>query len=164
MSKKNRAALILTIISLIVLYPGLINPILQISIAVELPILGKTTFYDQTQSILESVETLWDMDNELVAALILFFSVVIPVTKGIIILFVLLIKDFKLKTKIYRFVFLIGKWSMADVFVVGIFIAFLSTKSNSAIHAVLHPGFYYFVAYCLISLTAIQLTTLKDAD
>lgn len=160
MNLRNIVAFVLTIISLGLLYPGLTVPILQISIAPELPLLGKTTFYEQTQSILQTVETLYDTKNELVAFLILLFSVIVPVTKGVVILAVLMIKESKTKRRLYQLVYAIGKWSMADVFVVGIFIAFLSTQSNTAIDAVLLPGFNYFVAYCIISLLGIQLVKL----
>lgn len=161
MLKRNIAALILTIVSLSLLYPGLTKPILQIVISAELPIIGKTTFYEQTQSILQTVETLYKTNNKFVAILIFLFSVVIPVTKGVIILSVLLVKKFALKAKLYRFVFIIGKWSMADVFVVGVFMAFLSTQSNGAIEAELLGGFNYFAFYCLLSLLGVQLTTLE---
>ena len=160
MKLRNIIAFVLTVISLILLYPGLTEPILQIKIAPELPLLGKTTFYEQTQSILQTVETLYDTNNKLVAFLILLFSVVIPTLKGVIILAVLLVKKSRLQKNLYQFVYAIGKWSMADVFVVGIFIAFLSTRSDTAIDALLLPGFNYFVAYCIISLTGIQLVKL----
>ncbi|MFT7033831.1 MAG: paraquat-inducible protein A [Cyclobacteriaceae bacterium] len=162
MNLRNIIAFILTLTSLIILYPGLTVPILQISIAPELPLLGKTTFYEQTQSILQTVDTLYQTNNKLVAFLILLFSVIIPVTKGVIILVVLTIKKSSLRNNLYKFVFAIGKWSMADVFVVGVFIAFLSTKSNNAIDAVLLDGFRYFVAYCIISLAGIQLVKLDN--
>lgn len=162
MKIRNIIAFVLTLASLIILYPGLTEPILQISIAPELPLLGKTTFYEQTQSILQTVDTLYNTKNELVAFLILLFSVIVPVTKGVIILVVLLMKESSLRNKLYKFVFAIGKWSMADVFVVGIFIAFLSTQSNTAIDAVLLGGFNYFVAYCIISLTGIQLVKIDN--
>lgn len=158
MQKRNIVALVLTLASLILLYPGLTEPILKIAIAAELPILGKTTFYENTQSILQTVKTLYSNNNALVAGLIFLFSVVVPFTKGVIILLTILVKDFALKEKLYRFVYIIGKWSMADVFVVGVFIAFLSTTSNKAIEAELLAGFNYFAAYCLLSLLGIQLT------
>ena len=162
MNKRNIVALIFTITSLIILYPGLTVPILQIKIAPELPLIGKTTFYEQTQSILQTVETLYKTNNKLVSILILLFSVIIPVTKGITILVVLTIKNLKIRMKLYKFVFAIGKWSMADVFVVGVFIAFLSTQSNDAIDAILLPGFNYFVGYCILSLAGIQLVKLDE--
>ena len=162
MTLRNIIAFVLTLTALILLYPGLTVPILQISIAPELPLLGKTTFYEQTQSILQTVDTLYQTQNKLVAFLILLFSVIIPATKGVIILVVLIIKKSPLRNNLYKFVFAIGKWSMADVFVVGVFIAFLSTKSNNAIDAVLLDGFNYFVAYCIISLAGIQLVKLEN--
>ncbi|SMD37289.1 Paraquat-inducible protein A [Reichenbachiella faecimaris] len=164
MLKRNIAALILTIVSLCLLYPGLTKPILQVVISAELPIIGKTTFYEQTQSILQTVDTLYHTNNKFVAILIFLFSVIIPLTKGVIILGVLLIKKFSLKAKLYRFVFIIGKWSMADVFVVGVFMAFLSTQSNSSIEANLLEGFNYFAFYCLLSLLGIQMTTLEKPE
>jgi uncharacterized paraquat-inducible protein A len=162
MNVRNIIAFVLTLVSLVLLYPGLTEPILQISIAPELPLLGKTTFYEQTQSILQTIDTLHKTNNTLVAFLILLFSVIVPVTKGVIILIVLAIKNKKVQHRLYRLVYAIGKWSMADVFVVGIFIAYLSTQSNTAMEAYLLPGFNYFVAYCLISLAGIQLVKLED--
>ncbi|MEO9966894.1 MAG: paraquat-inducible protein A [Reichenbachiella sp.] len=161
MLKRNIAALILTIVSLALLYPGLTRPILQLVISAELPIIGKTTFYEQTQSILQTVDTLYHTNNKLVAILIFLFSVVVPFTKGVIILAVLLFKNFSLKVRLYRFVYIIGKWSMADVFVVGVFMAFLSTQSNSSIEANLLEGFNYFAAYCIVSLLGIQMAKLE---
>ena len=164
MLKRNIAALILTIVSLSLLYPGLTKPILQVVISAELPIIGKTTFYEQTQSILETVDTLYNTNNKFVAILIFLFSVIIPFTKGVIILGVLLIRNFAFKAKLYRFVFIIGKWSMADVFVVGVFMAFLSTQSNNSIETNLLEGFNYFAFYCILSLLGIQMTTLEKPE
>ncbi|UXP31279.1 paraquat-inducible protein A [Reichenbachiella agarivorans] len=162
MLKRNIVALVLTIISLAILYPGLTFPILQITVSADLPILGKTTFYEQTQSILQTVETLYKTNNKFVASLIFLFSVVVPATKGVIVLSVLLIKDFKLKYKLYKFVHSIGKWSMADVFAVAVFMAFLSAQSNSSVEAVLHQGFFYFASYCLISLLGLQFIKIAE--
>ena len=162
MSLRNIVALILTVISLFLLFPGLNLPILRIDISAELPILGRTTFYEQTQSIMETIKTLNENDNKLVAALIFLFSVVVPFTKGIIILATLLIKKYPFKNVLYKFVNTIGKWSMADVFVVGVFIAYLSTKSNSMITAELLSGFYYFTGYCLVSLIGIQIASPEE--
>lgn len=164
MLKRNIVALILTVVSLCLLYPGLTKPILQIVISAELPIIGKTTFYEQTQSILQTVDTLYTTNNKFVAILILLFSVVVPAIKGVIILAVLLVKNFAYKAKFYRFVYIIGKWSMADVFVVGVFMAYLSTQSNNSIQADLLEGFNYFAFYCILSLLGIQMTTIQPTE
>ena len=49
-----------------------------------------------------------------------------------------------------------SKWAMADVFAVGIFIAFMAGNAIDNLDAKLHPGFYYFIAYCLISNLSFQ--------
>lgn len=162
MSKRNILALILTVSSLFLLYPGVTEPILQITISMDLPIIGKQTFYDQTQSILQTVQSLYKQDNKLVAVLIFLFSIVIPLTKAILVLTILVFKDIKFRPQLHRLVNVIGKWSMADVFVVAVFLAFLSTQSNSAIEAQLLSGFSYFTAYCLISLLGFQIAKIEE--
>jgi paraquat-inducible protein A len=57
---------------------------------------------------------------------------------------------------------MISKWSMADVFVVGVFLSFLATRSNKDINAWLHDGFYFFLAYCLISILATQIMDIEE--
>jgi uncharacterized paraquat-inducible protein A len=69
------------------------------------------------------------------------------------------------------FVEAIAKWSMADVFVVALFIAYLAAQASAtpttgpnaappliAFTARFGPGFYWFAAYCLFSLASQQFT------
>lgn len=162
MSLRNKISFLLIVVSLICLYPGLTNPILTVEIGAELPIIGKMTFYERTQNIIETIKALFKEKNEIVAWLILLFSIVVPLLKAVILLFVLFVKQLKNRLKLYRFVYAIGKWSMADVFVVGVFLAYLATKTNEGIHAQLENGFYWFTAYCIISLAAIQVMSLES--
>ncbi len=157
MSARNVIALVLILASLACLYPGLFFDMLTIKVSKELPILGQFDLYEATQSILQTIETLFEDDNHLVAWLILIFSVVVPVTKVLLLLVVLLTSHHSLNRGLLNFVSAIGKWSMADVFVVSIFMAFLASKSNDAISATLHSGYYYFTAYCLLSILGTQL-------
>ena len=46
---------------------------------------------------------------------------------------------------------------MADVFAVGVFIAFLAAKGTDNLDAVAGIGFYCFAGYCLVSNLAFQL-------
>lgn len=160
-------ALILILVSLVCLYPGLVKPILSIKIGVDLPIVGSINLHDTKQSIIGTVKTLHRNNNTLVAFLILLFSVVVPILKAVLLLVVLLFKKLKGRQTLHKFVSVIGKWSMADVFVVGVMLAFLATRSDDNIHAQLHEGFYYFLAYCLISILAYQIMkvdTNRDID
>ncbi|WP_422004244.1 paraquat-inducible protein A [Roseivirga pacifica] len=162
MSKRNIVGLILIIISLICLYPGLTLPILNIHIGASVPMLGEFELYDRTQSVISGIKLLYEFDNTLVATLILIFSVLVPITKALLLFAVMAFKNWKSRIKVYSFVAIIGKWSMADVFVVGIFLFYLATASEEGIRASIHEGFYYFTAYCLISILSIQVLDVKE--
>lgn len=160
MSKQNIFALILILCSLACLYPGLYYSMLTIKVGKIVPILGQLDLYEATQSIMQTIEALFASQNYLVAWLILIFSVVVPVAKVALLLIVLLFKNLNARHHLLNFVSAIGKWSMADVFVVSIFMAFLATKSNEAVSATLHEGYYYFTAYCVLSILGTQLIQL----
>lgn len=162
MSTRNIIALILILISLGCLYPGLFEPILSLVVGADIPILGRLELQNSTNSIISTIQTLYGEGNPLVAFLILFFSVMVPVLKAVLLLVVLFIPQTPRRAGIYNFVHVIGKWSMADVFVVGVLIAYLGTQSNTNIEASLHEGFYYFLAYCLISLVAVQIMKIDN--
>ena len=117
MSKRNLIGLGLIIISLICLYPGLTLPILNIHVGASIPLIGEIELYDRTQSVISGIQLLYEFDNAFVATMILIFSVVVPVLKALILFAVLAFKEWKQRMKAYHFVALIGKWSMADVFV-----------------------------------------------
>lgn len=154
---RNPLALLLIAVSLACLFPGVTEPLLQIKVSASVPILGSLQFYDQTQSILQSIDALLQSGHTLVGMLILLFSIVVPLAKAALLCIAALISAPKLKILLHRLVNAISKWSMADVFVVSVFMAFLATGENSYVNALLHPGFYYFLAYCVISILATQL-------
>ena len=162
MSIRNIIAFILIILSLVFLYPGLTSPMISLKIGANLPLVGELVVHETTQSILNTIETLYENDNSLVAGLILLFSVIVPILKAVILLAVLFVKKIGMRAKLHKFVAIISKWSMADVFVVGVLLAALATSSEDAIEANLHQGFYYFLAYCIISILASQIMEVED--
>nr|WP_306670991.1 paraquat-inducible protein A [Endozoicomonas sp. SESOKO1] len=135
-----------------------------------LEVKGASTVYEKQRSILGTAEDLWKSGYPFVALLIVIFSVVIPVTKlGCL----LLANVMKKNHKLLRLNSLLSKWSMADVFAMGVLIAFLAANATNAgnagagnvgfspivqFDATLHSGFYWFVAYCLVSNLMGQLT------
>ncbi len=161
MSNRNKIGLLLIIISLSVLYPGLTQDVLTIKIAPSLPIVGKMELFSETRSIIGTIENLYEHKNLLVGNLILLFSVLIPLIKAILLISALFIANKKLSYKFFAFVRSIGKWSMADVFIVGVFVAFLSTGSMRGIDAFIESGFYYFVVYCLVSVLSTQIIEIE---
>jgi paraquat-inducible protein A len=156
MTTRNRIAIIIALVSLGLLYPGLTQPMLTIKASLNL--LGMTReLANETRSIMGAIKSLHESKNDFVAGLILLFSVLVPIAKAALLVPILTAKDPVKRTRLYNFVRSISKWSMADVFAIGIFIAFLAAKATSNMAATLGPGFYWFTAYCLVSNAAFQV-------
>ncbi|MFT5801643.1 MAG: paraquat-inducible protein A, partial [Nonlabens sp.] len=60
MSIRNWIAFILILLSLLCLYPGLFQPIMSIDITPKLPLVGEVTLYESIQSIVKTVDTLYE--------------------------------------------------------------------------------------------------------
>ena len=156
MSQRNILALILTIISLGLLWPGLTKPALTIK--AEMTFLGQTReLTNETRSVVSAAKKLYQDGNKFVAGLILLFSILIPFIKATLIIPIFSLRGTPASDRLYRFVRAISKWSMADVFAVGMLIAFLVAKGTANLSAVTGPGFFYFASYCLVSNLAFQL-------
>ncbi len=124
---------------------------------------GTLPAFDKTRSILGTVQDLLDSGNVLVAVLIVTFSVVIPVIKGLL----TLATQFPISARLARPMTWMSdhmsKWSMADVFVIAIFISLLAAKGVREdtglvnFDASLGSGFYFFLGYCLLSIVSAQI-------
>jgi paraquat-inducible protein A len=158
--KTNKIALALIVLSFILLVPGLLEPLLTISASLEL--MGvKREIFTETRSIIQTVRSLHESGNNFVAGLILLFSVIVPFAKALTLLAVLAIRDIQLKLRLHRFIDSISKWSMADVFLVGVYVAYLSAKATDNLDAEIHRGFYFFAAYCLVSIASLHFMRIE---
>lgn len=124
---------------------------------------GQLQAYSNTRSIWGTVIALADTGNILVAFLVVFFSLVIPVFKLLLQLAVLLIGQAEWRQRLLWLNARLSKWSMADVFVMGLLVAYLAGSASDQMgnllimDAQLEVGFYYFLAYCLFSIAATAL-------
>ena len=127
--------------------------------------------YQQTRSIVGSVRRLYEVGSPVPATLILLFSVIVPLVKAALVTWAVFLAGSAHRLRILRFVETIAKWSMADVFVVALFIAYLAAQASAtptqgpnaspaliAFSARFGAGFYWFAAYCLFSLASQQVT------
>lgn len=170
----------LNIAALGLFFPGIILPMFAMNMEMA-AIFNKSeltsSIVDTELSIIATVEELWADQRLLVAALIFLFSVCIPLIKTSLVSIAYFSKNSLTQNRLLGWVAGIGKWSMADVFVVAIFLAILSTNhaetSESHQFAVFGlkiafdistqtlssagQGFYYFTAYCILSLFGTQL-------
>jgi hypothetical protein len=129
---------------------------------------GDLEVYQQTRSIIGSVRNLYEVGSPIPATLILLFSVIVPFTKAALVGWAMFVRNVERRRRTLRFVETIAKWSMADVFVVALFITYLAAEATErsngdapslvAFDATFGAGFYWFAAYCLFSLASQQLT------
>lgn len=174
--------LILATICFIFLLGGLLLPMIEIDARVaemSFNLLGEpVTFQDQvlyykSKSILEVIRlmiTQSRIDLIFVGLLVLTFSVLFPVAK--LVSLILYLKSKKLETNnfIQFMIFKTGKWSMADVMVIAIFMAYIGfsgiiTEQLKQIENItqnidilttnkssLLPGFFSFTSFAILSL------------
>lgn len=161
MKPRNVIAFILILVSFALLVPGLTKNLITLTAAIEFMGVNRELFRE-TRSILQTIDNLHQSGNDFVAGLILLFSVIVPVAKGLLLSVALALKDQGKRYNIYRFVRSISKWSMADVFLVGVYVAYLSAKATDNLDAAIEPGFYYFAAYCLVSLASLQFMQIDE--
>jgi len=171
------------LLALTVLLIGLIAPMIEIDARIKelnFVFIGKPLVFNdqvifyQSKSILDVVHILiktGKYDSMLVGSLILLFSVIFPITKLICTKIYLLGNEKVRANKFLKwFAFKSGKWSMADVMVVAIFMAYvgfkgildsqmqtLNVKTTSLATVAtnetsLQPGVVLFVSYVLFGL------------
>ncbi len=170
-------------LALMVLCVGLVSPMIEIDARIEemsFMLLGeKIVFNDQviffqSKSIVDVVRILIETgkyDSAFVGILILIFSIIFPMGKLFATQLYLLGKvKWRTNKLIQFFAFKSGKWSMADVNVVAIFMAYIGFKgildsqlkglnmkteslaSISTNETSLQPGFILFLAFVLFGL------------
>jgi uncharacterized paraquat-inducible protein A len=177
----------LNIVALGLFFPGILLPMFALNMEMAAVISGSTlssTLVDKELSIIATVQELWMDERIVVAALIFIFSVCIPLLKSSALTLAYFKPNTLIERRLIGFVSSIGKWSMADVFVVAIFLAILSTNHGETSSAQqlsvfgfklaidissqtlssIGQGFYFFTAYCLLSLlvTYISQSAIKS--
>ncbi len=171
------------LLTFVVLFVGLTSPMIEIDARIRemsfLLIGERISFQDQviffqSKSIVDVVRILIETgkyDSAFVGVLILIFSIVFPIGKLLATkLYLLGSSRWRANRIINFFAFKSGKWSMADVNVIAIFMAYIGFKgildsqlsnlnmqteslaSISTNETTLQPGFILFVAFVLFGL------------
>lgn len=150
--------------------PGFVNNMVDMVVQ-SLDVTGTVNAFDKTRSIIGTAEELYKNGHLPVALLIVIFSVGVPTLKALLLLALTISMKDGTRSILLTVSNAISKWSMADVFVIAIFIAYLAgngiqeTRGLVDFEASLGIGFWYFLGYCLISILGTQLlsSTLKDS-
>lgn len=131
--------------------------------------LDGATVYVQTQTIVVTIRYLLENKGYLAGILLLVFSIGVPIGK-VLLFFIALHMGPRSREGLFNLINGIGKWSMADVFVVAIYTAYLGARSSVGVGQPVHfeteygPGFYWFAAYCIVSLAAQQVAVALMRD
>ncbi len=143
--------------ALISLFVALFSPLLMMSVYKHLPIIGDVTLSFESKSIISTITKLFSDSNYFVGILVLLFSVIIPIFKSLLIIIYGFLKESDLAKNLLNFIEKIGKWSMADVFIVAVLVVFFSTKQDIYTAIQLQAGLYFFIGYVLLSMTGSVL-------
>ena len=134
------------------------------------PMLVTNAFGTKDEStILGGVVLLWELESYPVAVIIFFASIVIPVMKFLILIYLLISvkypigKDKKVnKHKLYYMTEVIGPWSMIDVFVVAILAALIHMSSIEILAGTAATAFAISVFFTLLAAHAFDETLIKE--
>jgi len=146
--------IIVSISALIALGGGLLIPIMTLTIHKEVEYLGDVVLSMESKGVLGSISKLFENSEFVVAITLLLFSIVIPIIKTLSMLFVALFIENRSMHIVVHFFKILGKWSMADVFVVSTFLVYLSGNRGEMSHAEVEMGLYLFLSYVVLSMIA----------
>lgn len=139
---KNKAVICLLLGTTITLYFGLSMPLLY---------LEKLYFWSNDYSVVTGIIGLFEDAEYLLAAVILFFSLVFPVTKiGLLAVVWWWPMTHGQRIGVLRWLGFLGKWSMLDVFIVAILV--VAAKLGSLASVEPRPGVYVFGCAILLSM------------
>ncbi len=177
---KKHIGFAINLLALCLFVPGIMLPMFALKMEMSADVSGNSLssqLVDKELSLLTTIQELFQDERILVALLILIFSICIPVIKTLLVTIAYWKKETVIENNIIKFVASIGKWSMADVFVIAVFLAVLSTNHaetsdvkqlmlfafkinihiSSETLSMVGQGFYYFTAYCLLSLVGTHI-------
>lgn len=144
-------------VSAVFLLVGLLAPVLTVVAHEDIALLGRVVLQYESKGIITTIHKLYLVDNYFLALLLLLFSVLLPVLKIMLSLLALGFGDSRMHRGSVLLITLIGRWSMTDVFVVAVLLAFLTADTAQLTDATLGPGLYFFAGYGLLSIAAGQL-------
>jgi paraquat-inducible protein A len=147
----------LTIITVTFLAVGVLAPAMVLVVSPAIEVFPHFILDYKVRSVFGVISELYSSSYWIVAICLTVFSILIPIAKAGLTIFVLESGSLSRKLKIAKFLHSISKWSMADVFVAAILLSNFAVKSNPSMRANLFLGFYYFLGYCLLSMVTTTL-------
>ena len=156
-------------VTLLSLVFGLISPVFMMYILLDYNFQNIVTIKDailqfESLSILESINKLINIQEKyFVGVVILLFSVIFPLIKTLLSFVNVFITNISLLNKSTKLLSAFSKWSMTDVFVLSIFLVYLSSVNSgiSKIVTEIQVGFYFFFIYVVLSIVLSFFNKIK---
>jgi hypothetical protein len=156
-------------VTLLSLIFGLISPIFMMYILLDYNFQNIVNIKDailqfESLSLLESINKLINIQEKyFVGGVILLFSVIFPLIKTLLSFINVFINHFSILNKSTKLLSALSKWSMTDVFVLSIFLVYLSSVNSgmSKIATEIEVGFYFFFIYVILSIVLSFFNRIK---
>ncbi len=133
---------------------GLLAPMLVLKAYTILPIVGEVVLKFEAKSVITMITSLARANNFFIAFLVTAFSVITPLLKIIVAILIAQRRWPSWHIRGLNFIKSLGKWSMADVFVVAVLVAYFGGSNDQFSAARIGLGLYFFTAYCFLSYLA----------
>jgi paraquat-inducible protein A len=124
-----------------------------------LPVMNTSSLFgSEKDTILSGVVYLWKSGSWPLAIIVFIASIAVPLLKIIAITFLVITTQrrsvalLQQRTRIYRLVELVGRWSMLDIYVITILVALVQFNALATIHA--GPGAVAFGAVVVLTMLA----------
>jgi paraquat-inducible protein A len=140
-------------VATIFLVVGLLAPMLSIVAQREVPILGHVILRYESKAIIGTTLALLHKGNWVIGAALGIFSIILPLLKLLASL-IGCAQQGRLGTICRDIVHYIGKWSLTDVFIVAVLLAFMAGDSGDSTNAWIGHGLWFFAAYAVLSWIA----------
>lgn len=115
---------------------------------------------DESHTIIGGIAELWLDGSQLLALLVFFASILVPLFKMLVTAGLLISVQRKSawqlrrRTELYRLIELIGRWSMLDIYVVALLVALVRLQTVATIEA--GPGALAFAAVVVLTMLSAQ--------
>ena len=119
----------------------------------------RLVFLSDTVSVMSAIADLWRADQIFLALVVVVFSVVFPVLKLSVAVYVWYLADTAdmFMQQLLNWLSELAKWSMLDVFVVALTVVAIQVSLVGDV--LVNPGLYLFVSAILLSMIVIRRVT-----
>ncbi len=139
-------------VSLLWLIVSLLAPVMSLTAHMDLPVLGEVVHRHDTKSVVGVAGSLLESADWPIGLLLLLCGVLAPLVKLTALLCSTICTTQRSRALAAALGGALAPWAMADVFTLGIVIAFFAAAPDALVSASLEPGAYFFAGHCVLAI------------